>query len=273
VSGAGHIPLASGPASLGAAIGPMARSVEDTALLYRIIAGYGETESVHRSISDPLAKTDLRGCQVAWYTYDGVAPVTEDTRNAVESAARALENAGLKVREENPPAIERGHDLWSALFARASLVQMRSEYKGREDEAGPLVRHLLDSSTFSESPTLDEFARVWIERDQLRAALVEWMKDTPLIVAPVGAMAAYKHGTRQVNIAGQDVSIFPAFGYSQTYNVFDLPSVSVPTGLSEHGMPVGVQIIGRPFAEEHVLAAAKAVEQALGGWQLPIALS
>jgi amidase len=107
----------------------------------------------------------------------------------------------------------------------------------------------------------------------LRAALIEWMKDIPLVVAPVGATPAFAHGTRRIETDGQSMSVFRAFGYSQTYNAYGLPSVSIPAARTREGLPIGVQIIGRPFEEEAVLAAALLVEEALGGWQPPAALS
>jgi Asp-tRNA(Asn)/Glu-tRNA(Gln) amidotransferase A subunit family amidase len=69
------------------------------------------------------------------------------------------------------------------------------------------------------------------------------------------------------------MNVFRAFSYSQTFNVFDLPVVTVPVSLANNGLPVGVQIIGRPFAEEMILAAAEIVEEALGGWRKPRLLS
>jgi Asp-tRNA(Asn)/Glu-tRNA(Gln) amidotransferase A subunit family amidase len=98
------------------------------------------------------------------------------------------------------------------------------------------------------------------------------MDVTPLIVAPVGAVAAFEHGARKVRSGEQQLSVFRAFSYSQTFNVFGLPSVSVPAGRTREGLPVGVQIVGGPFAEEAVLAAAAIVEAALGGWMPPTAL-
>jgi Asp-tRNA(Asn)/Glu-tRNA(Gln) amidotransferase A subunit family amidase len=67
--------------------------------------------------------------------------------------------------------------------------------------------------------------------------------------------------------------VFRAFSYSQAFNVFDLPVVVVPAGRSREGLPIGVQIVGRRFAEGDVLLAAAIVEEALGGWQPPPALS
>ena len=103
-----------------------------------------------------------------------------------------------------------------------------------------------------------------------RAALLDWMKATPLLIAPVGATPAYKNGTLKVMVGERTMSTFRAFSYSQTFNAFDLPAVVVPAGRSMEGLPIGVQIIGRPFAEEMVLAAAAIVEEALGGWQMPM---
>jgi amidase len=108
----------------------------------------------------------------------------------------------------------------------------------------------------------------------LRAALVEWMRTTPLIVAPVGSSHAFEHGARRIDVGGRSLSVFRAFSYSQTFNVYGLPVVCVPAGRSPEGLPIGVQIIGRPFEEETVLRAALLVEEALGGWQSPrVALS
>jgi len=119
---------------------------------------------------------------------------------------------------------------------------------------------------------LDDYINSWLERDRLRAELLEWMEQTPLLITPVGATPAYKHGTLKVTVAKHTLSTFRAFSYSQTCNAFDLPAVVVPAGRSPEGLPIGVQIIGRPFAEATVLAAAAIIEEALGGWQLPPAL-
>jgi amidase len=98
------------------------------------------------------------------------------------------------------------------------------------------------------------------------------MEDRPLLVAPVGATPALKHDTHKVTVGDQTFSSFRAFSYSQAFNVFDLPVVVVPAGRSVEGLPIGVQIVGRPFAEAMVLDVAAIVEAALGGWQMPTAL-
>src|ERR1043165_1977867 len=98
------------------------------------------------------------------------------------------------------------------------------------------------------------------------------MKTTPIIIAPVGATSAWPHGTKRLTVQGESVSVVRAFSYSQTFNVFGLPAVSVPVTRSAEGLPIGVQIIGRPFAEDEVLAAARIIEAAGPGRALSVLL-
>ncbi len=264
VSSAGQFPPSIGPYSLGAAIGPMARCIQDLQLLFGVLV---ESETPTKSLDH--YRLGMRGWRVAWYANDDVVPVPEETRCAVEKAARALADAGLVAEECRPPGVERGFDLWLKLFSRASVVQLREVYSGHEKEAGPFVRWRLATADETPALALDEYISAWMERDRLRLTLNQWMNAIPLLVAPVGATAAFKHETHKVTVGGRTFSTFRAFSYAQTFNVFDLPCVCVPAGRSPEGLPIGVQIIGRPFAEQAVLAAAAIVEEALGGWQAP----
>jgi len=262
VPSAGQFPASIGPYSLGAAIGPMARTVEDLLLLFNVLAGLPGSSLDH-------CRQEISGWRCAWYTDDGVAPVTAETRTAVEAAARALSKAGLIVEEILPPCVNRGHELWLKLFSRASVVLLRELYTGNEDKAGEFVRWRLATADNGLLPTLDEYISNWMERDRLRAKLVEWMENWPLVIAPVGSVPALEHDVVKVTVMGRTMSAFRAFSYSQTFNVFDLPSVCVPVTRSAAGLPIGVQIVGRPFAEESTLAAAAIVEEALAGWRAP----
>jgi Asp-tRNA(Asn)/Glu-tRNA(Gln) amidotransferase A subunit family amidase len=258
VPGDGQFPPSAGPYSLGAVIGPMARSVADLRLLFHVLAGLIQA-------SDSLRERQslLKGRRVCWYVDDGVSPVTEETRQAVQTAARVLADAGLSAEEVSPPGIERGHELWLKLFSRASVVQLRKVYSGNEEKAGDFVRWRLATADNDPVPTLDDYISTWLERDRLRMELVDWMEQTPLLLAPVGATPAWPHKTHKVQVGERTVNTFRAFSYSQTFNVFDLPVVVVPVGRSVEGLPIGVQIVGRPFEEATVLAAAATVEEAL----------
>ena len=254
VSGEGQFPPSSGPYSLGAVIGPMARSVGDLRVLFRALIA---------DVSSPR-DLDLKGGRFAWYTDDGVVPVTEDTAQAVKNAVNALKGAGLVGQEQLPPHVERGNEMWLKLFSRASVVQLRQAYAGRENEGGSFVSWRLATADDSSSPTLDEYISNWMERDRLREELLRWMETTPIIVAPVGSTPAYEHDTLKVTVRGSTFGTFRAFSYAQAFNVFDLPVVTVPAK-RDGSLPIGVQIVGPPFGEEMVLAAAEIVESALGG--------
>jgi amidase len=250
VPGEGQFPPSTGPYSLGAVIGPMARNVRDLRVLFSVL-------------SKNLHPSNLRGVRLAWYTNDGVVPVTKETAQAVAAAARALTDAGLIAEERRPPHIERGNELWLKLFSRASVVQLRKVYAGREREGGSFVSWRLATADDIPAPTLDEYIAGWMERDRLREELLRWMEMTPIIVAPVGATPAYAHDTIKMTVGGTTMGTFRAFSYAQAFNVFDLPVATVPAGRSKEGLPIGVQIVGRPFAEDMVLAAAEIVEEAL----------
>jgi Asp-tRNA(Asn)/Glu-tRNA(Gln) amidotransferase A subunit family amidase len=265
----GHFPPAAAPLSLGAVVGPMARTVEDLSLLLNVLTGLSATGAVSASVDRAQgdALMDMRDWRVASYVSSGA--VTPETHRAIQEAMRVLHEAGLILVEEEPPGIKRAADLWPALFSRASTMQLREVYNGQEEKAGATVRGVLASAEGSRLPSPDEFAGAMIERDDLRSTLINWMAETPFIIAPVGAVPAFEHGARHVKVGEEEMSVFRAFNYSRAFNVLGLPAVSVPVGRSVEELPIGVQIIGRPFEEEAVLAAASIIEASLGGWVRP----
>ena len=271
----GHTPATVGPLSLGAGIGPMARRVDDLALLFSVIADPTQFEISDSNIHGDLREKELRGLKIAWYVDDRCAPVQNEIRKAVEAAADAFADFGLEVTQADPPGISTAPRLWIDLFSRAAALEIGSVYRGREAEAGPTVASLLrnldeEPHDFEERiESAERLAAAVVEREQLREELLRWMKTTALILAPVAAIAAFEHSAERVEVNGQSISIFRAFSYSQTYNVFGLPSVVVPVARTVGGLPIGVQVVGRPFEERTVLAAASVIENAFGGWTKP----
>jgi amidase len=146
VPGELQFPPSTGPYSLGAVIGPMARSVGDLRQLYCALTN----ERVGAN------KASLKGLRVAWYVDDKVSPVTLETADAVRSVASILKDAGLRVEEELPPNIERANEMWLRVFSRASVVQLRNVYDGREAEGGSFVSWRLKTADDTSAPTLDE---------------------------------------------------------------------------------------------------------------------
>jgi len=262
----GHTPAATGPLSLGACIGPMARFVTDVSFLFDVLSG---------EQSEMVPAQEMRGLRVGIWGNDGRTPVSAETRAALEVTAEALGEAHLDVAETAPPGLSEGSRLWIELFSRTAANQLRDFYQGRQEHAGPIVNSTLETTEEKASDMAGKIdqaeALAWalVERERLREELLRWMKTTPLIVAPVGAVPAFDHGTKRIVVGDDSFSVFRAFGYSQAFNVFGLPSVCVRAGQSAEGLPIGVQIVGRPNEEKTILAAAAIIEEALGGWRRP----
>ncbi|HEX8455904.1 MAG TPA: amidase [Pyrinomonadaceae bacterium] len=280
----GHFPPTEGTLAAAASLGPLARTVEDLALLFdalthdedhaaQVVSHTNERDRMTTSEGRlAVSEIRLRGLRVAAYTDDGRVRASEETERAVESAASALAAAGLEVVHTRPPEIEGASDLWLALFPQIVVEIVRAEFAGREELAGAAAGAILRRRERTTAPAVafENNADAWAKRERLRRSLLERMRATPLLLAPVGAVAAYAHGARKVEVRGVEINAFRAFGFAQACNVYGLPAATVPAGRMREGLPVGVQLIGRPLEERLVLAAARVVEAASGGgWQRP----
>jgi amidase len=273
IPGSGHFPPLTGAFALGASLGPIARHVKDLALMLNILAGFDPSDPMsvplpfrtHRS----SAEKNERWRRVMWYTDDGVSPVTEATRLTVERAARALAGLGYEVEERRPRGLERAFDLWFLWLGFVGVKGLLKLYEGKEELMGPLMQ-ALGHMAGSQSVTLEQYMQAWQERDKLRASVVNEMMESPIILAPVSAVPAFEHNHEGgFEIEGRQVEYIQAFSYSQAYNVLGFPVVVVPCGRSPEGLPIGVQVVGRPFEEEDVLVTAALLEEALGGYERP----
>lgn len=236
--------------------------------MLKVLAGFDPTDpvSVPLPVRDFL-EIDVRKLRVMFYTYDGCTPVTAATRETVERAAKALSDRGLEVVERRPAGIERGPELWHGFLGQAGVPGIAKMYEGREELMGPLIQKL---SSMIQPFSLEQFLGAWFSRDGLRASVVSEMMNYPIILAPVTAIPAFEHEHQGgFTIQGQEVDYLAPFSYTMTYNVLGLPGAVVPCGRSPEGLPIGVQIVGRPFEEETVLAVAASLEESLGGYQRP----
>lgn len=254
----GHLPPAVSTLSFGAVIGPMARHVDDLALLFAVMADKPAAESREQ-------ERDLTGIRVACFADDGVTQVEDDIARALERAERIFENAGLELIKERPPSMADGSRLWIELFSEAAKRQIRELYHGHEDKAGPDVSTVLQTDredSFEERVVFAEMlAAAVVERERLRERLLRWMRNTPLVLAPVSATVAFAHGAPRVEVKGRSISIFRSCAYSHAANVFGLPAAVVPLTRTTAGLPIGVQVIGRPAEDWRVLAAAAILER------------
>jgi amidase len=273
IPGSGHFPPSLGPFAVGASLGPIARRVEDLALMLKALAGFDPSDPASvplpfRAHASDADQARGRFRRVMFYTNDGITPVTAATKETVERAAQALAGLGYEVEERKPVGLEQAFDLWYVWLGVAGVTGLLKMYEGREELMGPLMvglKRITESQTF----TLDEYLSAWIGRDLLRISVVNEMMDCPLILAPIVAAPAFRHDTHEFAIEGQPIEYLKMFSYAQAYNLLGLPAVAVPCGRSPEGMPIGLQVVGRPFMEEDVLVTAALLEEALGGYQRP----
>jgi Asp-tRNA(Asn)/Glu-tRNA(Gln) amidotransferase A subunit family amidase len=145
--------------------------------------------------------------------------------------------------------------------------------RGREEELSPIFRNFLDIAR-SETPlTAESLLQAWADCDTIRSRLLAEMREVPILLTPVCAVPAFRHGEREWNIDGATVGYLDAMRYTQWFNVLASPAAVVPVGTSPEGLPIGVQVAGRPFEDELVLAVAAAIERAFGYRRPPFAES
>ena len=109
----------------------------------------------------------------------------------------------------------------------------------------------------------------WIQRDVLRAEFFAQMQQYPILLCPAAAIPAFRHGERSWQIEDKTVGYLDAWSYTEFFNLLGNPAAVVPVGCSLDGLPIGVQIVGRPWEEESVLTVAAALESRCGAWKIP----
>jgi amidase len=269
IPGSGHMaPSVAAPPPIAhmATIGPMARYVDDLTLAYNVVKG--PHPSAPYTVPTPEAhpeKIDLKKVRCAIFTDACNVPVASDIRAAIERAGRELQKMGIEVEAVKPP-IDQGDRLWFE-YAGADGNQLVAEALG---EALKLSRDRLRNFLVAgESKSAAEFFKIAMERDAWRVQLAEFMERYPIILGPAFCVTAFKHGVTEVDIDGKTFPHILAGWPVAWGNCAGLPGVVVPCGKDREGLPIGLQINGRAFGEETVLAVARAAERALGGYQKP----
>jgi Asp-tRNA(Asn)/Glu-tRNA(Gln) amidotransferase A subunit family amidase len=269
----GHFPPSVGPFSLLGVVGPMARTVRDLQLMFDAIAGpdNGDPQAVPVS-PRPLDNASVLQTRIGFFEDDGRTPVTPETRRAVHRAAQILRDAGFTVEPFRPEGLEEARQLWWTLFVDGAAMVLRQIYKDREADMYSIVREIMQYAAPDPPLTGERLFDTLSRRDILRARVLDQMDRYPILLCPVFALPAFRHGERSWIVAGQKVEYLDASSYSQWFNLLGNPGASIPVGQSDQGLPIGVQIVGRPWDEERVLAVAAVLDRARE-WTSPPDLS
>ena len=241
--------------------GPMARYVEDLALILPIISGpdWKDPYIVDMPLGDPT-DVDLSNLRVAFYTDPpGFTLPDEDTRSAALSAVNALTNIVASIQEDIPQPLSRVPDLndRSSEGDGGAGTRRLLDRIGATDISSRLAKWLDEAELI---PT-EEFTKTLEDLDRYRSEMLQFMRDYDVIISPTTATAAQPHGEYSKQ-RGYAI-------YTHPYNLTGWPTAVVRCGTSYQGLPIGVQIITRPWREDVALAVAAFLESALGGWQKP----
>ena len=144
--------------------------------------------------------------------------------------------------------------------------------RGCESELSPILKEF-NGWVAAENPhTAQTLLDTWIERDLVRMQVFEQMERFPVLLCPVAAVPAFRHGERRWQVEGKTVEYLDAWSYCEWFNLLGMPAATVPVSRSPEGLPIGVQVVARPWEEELVLSVSELIEAGCG-FKLPPACS
>jgi Asp-tRNA(Asn)/Glu-tRNA(Gln) amidotransferase A subunit family amidase len=266
IPGTGHFPRGAGAFAWLGVVGPMARTAADVRALFDVMKGPDADDAFTSPIeAKSFDEGDLRGMRVGILESDALGDVTSGTTEAVKRAVGLLSEQ-FHVEPFQLKGLEQAIELWWFFFGPMIARLFEPMVEGREAELSLVFREYLSVAGLKIAPTVDEFMAACVKRDIVRAKIIKQVRDVPILLSPVCAGPAFRHGKGNWQ---------PVCGYRDTMrhaqwlNLAGFPGVSVPMGFSAEGLPIGVQVIGRPNEDELVLAVAEMLETARGRWEAP----
>jgi aspartyl-tRNA(Asn)/glutamyl-tRNA(Gln) amidotransferase subunit A len=259
----GRVPLypVSGAWSL-SHVGPMTRTVADAALMLNVCAGPDERDQyslpAERVDYTKALRGSLKGWRLAWSDDLGFADCVDPEVAAVcARAARAFRELGARV-EEVTPRWPSPFEAWSEIFCGGIATRL-APYLDRRAEIDPGLVRLIES-TLRNPPT--KYVQAWFDRLAWWQHPRAFFEKYDLLLTPTIACPPFKVGLdNPTEIAGRPVAPYAWIPFTYPFNVTGQPAASVPCGFTADGLPVGLQIVGRRFADVAVLQAAAAFER------------
>ena len=246
-------------------IGPMTRSVSDCALMLQVIAGYDPLYPSTVPVPVPdfsefLGQT-LSGLKMGIptnYYFDMLDPEVEA---AVRKAIDTLVELGAEVRDVSLPSMEYAGALRIAGMAD-SVVTHEPYLESSREDYGPTVLYRTLAGQFVLGR---DYSKALKLQRIIKEEYAQVLQDVDFLVTPSAPVAAWRIDSETVNIAGTDYPVRgPGAGMTSRCtspsNATGLPAMSVPCGFTQAGLPIGVQLIGRPFEEPLLLRVAHGYE-------------
>jgi aspartyl-tRNA(Asn)/glutamyl-tRNA(Gln) amidotransferase subunit A len=243
--------------------GPLTRSVRDAALLLDVIAGDDDRDrhSLPREPGSYVGACDdgIKGLHVAWSPDLGWAAVDPRVQALCENAAAEFESLGCHVEVVNP-GWESPEEAFSTIVAAEFYAHWSDQLPASEAQLDPTLVKLIRRGG---SVTARDYV---LARERVKVFWIEvqgFLERFDLLLTPTVAVPPFPLGQRPPRqIAGQQVSVLGWMPFTYPFNLTGQPAASVPVGLTDAGVPVGLQIVGRRHADRVVLAASAAYEAA-----------
>ena len=243
--------------------GPMVRTVEDAALTMQVIAGHDSKDqaTTRRPIPDYASALtgSVAGLRIGLVKEYFEAPLDAEVEAAVRLAVERLAELGASVTEVSLPMFADSQAISGTILMAESAAYHRDLLAREGDKLTPSVRLRLEAGLFV---TAADYLKAQQARARFNHEMSQLFNEVDLLAGPGEPITAPPILATEVDIGGAAVGTTAALTqYTRPYNISGTPAISVPCGFSESGMPIGLQLAGRPFAEETVLRAAHAYEQ------------
>jgi len=239
----------------------MARNVDDLKILFEVMRGHDDADPCAAPVPICWPGTDeIKRIKIGYFEDDGRTPVMPEIRQAVRTAAEALSRSGFQVEPFRPQGLEEARVLWKKFFVKVGGMLIEPMFRGRQNDCSPMLRQFLEWSAAEPELSGDSLLESWFRRDSLRAEFLAQMREYPILLCPPAAITAFRHGERNWSIDSKRVEYLDAWSYAEWFNLLGNPAAVVPVGQSLEALPIGVQIVGRPWQEELVLTIAAQVE-------------
>ncbi|MBR2562610.1 MAG: amidase [Eubacterium sp.] len=242
--------------------GPMTRNAEDNAILLNVLAGYDPHDAT--SSRHPVSDYTSRLGKGARHMRIGILPELmykadqPGVEKAIREALERFQSLGAVVIELHPSCMDKTMFAWNALAAVEASAYHQKAMREKPEDFGKDVRILLKAGEFIPGTVYYQGQRY---RQLLIDTFTEAFKSVDLILFPTLPYTAVPFGEYTMEVNGERKSMIDMAGtYSAIPPLVGMPSLSVPCGLDEHGLPVGMQLMGPPFEEALLYQAAAAFE-------------
>ena len=243
--------------------GPMARFVDDLILSLPLLAGPDYADPDMRAISTSKSQPNFKSRRIAFYTDNEIGKPDTATLNTMHQVISVLQTEVKHIEARCPPHLIELYSLITETFFLGGdkglgLKNLFSQLGIKKPSY--LVREFLAISRTCEFSVTNLHQRLR-RIDQIRIALENFFSSYDAIICPVAATPAKLHG--RSFIEGHD------FSYLNIFNLTGWPVLTVRCGSSPQGLPIGVQIIAKPWHDSTALMIGHKLETLLGGWQKP----